>query len=324
MPRLARLDAPGTVHHVIVRGIEKRAIVTDLADREEFVSRMGKAAIATGTTIYAWALLPNHAHILIRSGLPGLPVFMRKFLTGYAIRYNRRHRRHGHLFQNRYKSIVCEEDGYFCELVRYIHLNPLLARLVEGLAHLDRYPWCGHAVLLGKAAHLWQDRSYVLSWFGGREKEAMRAYREYVEQGIPLGRRSELVGGGLIRSLGGWSQVRSRRASEARVRADERILGSEEFVERVLADAEERVRAQVSLDRTRGQVQEYIQKQCAERGVKVVEVRGGSRRGAVAHLRAELARHLVIECGLPMAEAARQLGVTTSGIARALTRIGAT
>jgi hypothetical protein len=101
-------------------------------------------------------------------------------------------------------------------------------------------------------------------------------------------------------------------------------LGSEEFVERVLADAEERVRAQVSLDRTRGQVQEYIQKQCAERGVKVVEVRGGSRRGAVAHLRAELARHLVIECGLPMAEAARQLGVTTSGIARALTRIGAT
>jgi hypothetical protein len=116
MPRLARLDAPGTVHDVIVRGIEKRAIVTDLADREEFVSRMGKAAIATGTTIYAWALLPNHAHILIRSGLPGLPMFMRKFLTGYAIRYNRRHRRHGHLFR---------------------------ARLVERLAHLDRYPWAG-------------------------------------------------------------------------------------------------------------------------------------------------------------------------------------
>jgi putative transposase len=322
MPRLARLDAPGTVHHLIVRGIEKRAIVTDLADREEFVSRMGKAAIATGTTIFAWALLPNHAHILIRSGPTGLPVFMRKFLTGYAIRYNRRHRRHGHLFQNRYKSIVCDEDAYFCELVRYIHLNPLRARLVESLDQLDRYPWCGHAVLLGKTLNTWLDRRYVLSWFGERERNAMRAYREYVEQGIPLGRRSELVGGGLIRSLGGWSQVRSRRASGATVRADERILGSGEFVERVLAEAEEQVRAQVPLDRKRGQVQEFIEKRCAECGVNVVELRGGSRRGPVAHLRAELARSLVVEFGLPMAEAGRQLGVTTSGIARALARTG--
>jgi len=135
---------------------------------------------------------------------------MRKFLTGYAIRYNRRHRRHGHLFQNRYKSIVCDEDAYFCELVRYIHLNPLRARLVESLDQLDRYPWCGHAVLLGKTPNTWLDRRYVLSWFGERERNAMRAYREYVEQVFPL-----VVG----RNWWGWVDPVSRWMVASSVKA---------------------------------------------------------------------------------------------------------
>lgn len=105
MPRQARLDAPGTLHHVIIRGIENGKIVDDQGDRENFVSRMGKLVSETETVIYAWALMPNHAHILLRSGPHGLPKYMRRFLTGYAITYNRRHGRFGHLFQNRYKSI---------------------------------------------------------------------------------------------------------------------------------------------------------------------------------------------------------------------------
>ena len=156
---------------------------------------------------------------------------MRCVLTGYAIDYNLRHRRHGHLFQNRYKSIVCDEDAYFRDLTRYIHLNPLRAGLVKELAQLDRYRWSGHSVLMGKVDCQWQDRGYVLSWFGKTEKEALAAYRQYVEEGIPLGRRPELVGGGLIRSLGGWSQVKSRRNNEERMLSDERILGGAEFVE---------------------------------------------------------------------------------------------
>ena len=85
--------------------------------------------------------MSNHAHVLMRSGPGGVALFMRRILTGHAISYNRRHRRHGHLFQNRYKSIICEEDAYFTELVRYIHLNPLRAGLVDALAKLDRYPF---------------------------------------------------------------------------------------------------------------------------------------------------------------------------------------
>ncbi len=102
MPRQARLDAPGTLHHVILRGLERGRIVADDADRAAFVARLGAVALATGTPLYAWALLPNHAHLLLRSGAQGLPQFMRRLLTGYALAYNRRHRRAGHLFQNRY------------------------------------------------------------------------------------------------------------------------------------------------------------------------------------------------------------------------------
>ena len=133
MPRQARLDAPGTLHHVMLRGIERRVIVADDADRHEFVRRLGASAMQSRTSVYGWALLTNHAHLLLRSGPDGLPRLMRRFLTGYAQAYNRRHQRHGHLFQNRYKSIVCEEARYFVELLRYIHLNPLACQAGQDL-----------------------------------------------------------------------------------------------------------------------------------------------------------------------------------------------
>jgi REP element-mobilizing transposase RayT len=180
MPRCPRLDVPGTLHHVIARGIEKGLIVRDDEDREAFVMRLGNAATLTRTSVYGWALLPNHVHLLLRSSALGLPAFMRRLLTGYAITFNKRHERHGHLFENRYKSIVCEEDSYFQELVRYIHLNPLRAGLCADMTDLGRYPWCGHSVIMGKVQYPWQDREYVLSWFGKRENDALAAYRRFV------------------------------------------------------------------------------------------------------------------------------------------------
>jgi putative transposase len=203
MPRQARLDAPDTLHHVMIRGIEKRNIVDNRKDREDFVYRMGDIASDTQTVVYAWALLTNYAHILYRSGPHSLSTFIRRFLTGYAISYNKRHFRHGHLFENRYKSIVCRDDAYFQELIRYIHLNPLREQLVNNLSELDSYPWAGHSVIVGRIRHEWQDRKYVLSWFGRSEDEAQKAYRTYIHAEVDQGNRPELVGGGLIRSLGG-------------------------------------------------------------------------------------------------------------------------
>ncbi len=111
----------------------------DQWDRKEFISRLGRITRETRTAVYAWALMTNHAHLLLRSGPFGLSAVMRRLLTGYAIAYNRRHKRNGRLFQNRYKSIICEKDAYFRELVRYIHLNPLQTKLVKRFSELESY-----------------------------------------------------------------------------------------------------------------------------------------------------------------------------------------
>jgi putative transposase len=322
MPRQARLDAPGTLHHVIVRGIEKRRIVDDEKDRENFIARLGGLASATGTQVYSWSLLKNHAHILVHSSETGLSSFMRRLLTGYAIGYNLRHSRHGHLFQNRYKSIVCDEDAYFLELVRYIHLNPLRAGLVNDLAELNRYRWCGHSVVMGYLNYGWQNRACVLSMFGSSEREAVSAYCQYMEEGVPMGRRPELVGGGLIRSAGGWSQVKSRLLNKEGVLSDERILGSGEFVERVVGEAGEKIRHQLPMNRRLEDAKGIIEEVCREENISPKELRSGSRRGPVSTIRKHLVRRLVIEQGLPQADVARLLGVTTPAVAKSLARQG--
>jgi REP element-mobilizing transposase RayT len=181
MARQARLDAPGTLHHVMIRGIERSPIFKDDDDRRDFISRMGVLAKETGTRILAWALMRNHVHLLFFSGSAGISQFMRRLLTGYAVRYNRRHGRNGHLFQNRYKSIICEEDTYLLELVRYIHLNPLRASVVKSVGELDGYPWSGHKVLMGRVKTDWQERGYVLRQFHKGEGKAIRAYRRFME-----------------------------------------------------------------------------------------------------------------------------------------------
>jgi REP element-mobilizing transposase RayT len=320
MPRQARLDAAGTLHHVIIRGIEKRRIVDDDEDRRAFVLRLGKLAMETATSIYAWALMTNHAHLLLSSGPQGLARFMRRFLTGYAVSYNLRHRRHGHLFQNRYKSIVCDGDSYFTELVRYIHLNPLRVKLVADLRELERYPYCGHGVILGTARNEWQERDSVLSQFGTREGDAKDGYRRFMAEGVELGRRPELVGGGLIRSVGGWSEVKTLRRRRAPELGDERILGSGDFVERILKEAEARMQRQYRNKERGRRVERLIAEHCKKRRVSLTELRSGSRRGEIPALRAELSRRLVEDYGIAMAEVARQVGVSTSAISKILTR----
>ena len=126
MPRQARLDAPGTLHHVMGRGIEKTTIFRNEEDRIDFLNRVALLCQEETWKVYAFALIANHFHLLIRTGRQSLSYSMRKLLTGYVVNYNRRYKRYGHLFQNRYKSIICEDDPYLLELTRYIHLNPLL------------------------------------------------------------------------------------------------------------------------------------------------------------------------------------------------------
>ena len=197
MPRKARIDAPGALHHIIIRGIERNPIFKDSQDYSNFLTRLGNILNETSTSCYAWALIPNHIHLLLRTGKAPITTVMRRLLTGYAQQFNRRHDRHGYLFQNRYKSFLCETDPYLLELVRYIHLNPIRADIIDTMEALDKYPKTGHAVIMGKIKHGWQDTEYVLGLFGQKESLAKRAYRSFVKKGIPLGDRPDLTGEGL-------------------------------------------------------------------------------------------------------------------------------
>ncbi len=137
--------------------------------------------------------MPNHFHLLVRTGQEPLAGSMRRLMTGYAINFNLRHKRRGHLFQNRYKSIVCQEDLYLLELTCYIHLNPLRAGLVPDLEALGRYPWSGHSALIGQVERDWQALGTIRAYFAERAKEAVRRYKAFVAEGVGQGRRPVLI-----------------------------------------------------------------------------------------------------------------------------------
>jgi len=247
MPRQARLDAPGVLHHIMIRGIDRQEIFLEDRDRDDFLKRLSELLPQTETLCYAWVFIPNHAHFLFRTGRVPLASLMRRLLTGYAVSFNHRHKRHGRLFQNRYKSIVCQEEAYLKELVRYIHLNPIRAGIVPGLKELNKYPYCGHSALMGVKERPWQDIRYPLGYFGRTPNQAKKAYLNFMEQGISLGKRQDLTGGGLIRSIGGWTEVKQRGLDH--VMSDERVLGDSAFVEDLLSQADEQYERRYQLKR---------------------------------------------------------------------------
>ncbi|MEW6488705.1 MAG: transposase [Thermodesulfobacteriota bacterium] len=314
MPRQARLDIPGLVYHVMARGIERRDIFGDERDRERFVESLGELVAETGAQLYAWSLLSNHFHLLLRRGERPLADLMRRLMTRHAVRFNRRHHRTGHLFQNRYKSIVVEEEEYFLELVRYVHLNPVRCGVVQRPEELDRFAWSGHAVLLGARSEPWQAVDEVLGRFGGRRTQAKRAYRDFVMAGWNQGHREEFSGGGLMRSSGGGERAggRGRREREA---GDERVLGGGEFVEAIWREVGERHRPLPT--RT---WEEVLQEVANKWGVPVQRITGASRERRIASARREFLCRAVSEAGLSMAQLGRLCGINHTSVQRAVVK----
>ena len=316
MPRQARLDAPGTLHHVMARGIEGADIFRTDKDRNDFLARLAEQCEAEALKVYAWALIPNHFHLLVRTGNRPIFTSMRKILTGYVVRFNRRHQRQGHLFQNRYKSIVCEEDPYLLELTRYIHLNPLRAGIVRTVKELERYPWTGHSVIVGIVKREWQDREEILKYFGKRQKVAVKRYIAFIEEGDFHRKRPDLVGGGLLRSVGGWSEVVSMRRRGKGMASDERILGSGGFVERVIAETEAKERETLRLRRKVPELSALLREVAEREGMDEEDLRGARRTREVVRVTRLFCQLAVRKYGHTGAAVARFLGVTTSLVNR--------
>jgi REP element-mobilizing transposase RayT len=308
MPRTARIDIPDLLQHVIFRGIERRDIFLDDDDRGLFVERFSKLLTQTGTECLAWAVLSNHCHLLLRPHATKLSVFMRRLLTGYAVVHNLRHQRSGHLFQNRYKSIVCEEDPYLLELVRYIHLNPLRAGMVKTIEELDIYPWTGHAVIMGKQELPGQQTDEVLSLFGKRKQPARNSYREFITDGIKFGSRDDLIGGGLRRSA---NQFQSGEHGAY----DERVLGSGEFVEFLQQATESRLEATSCLP-----LEEIIRQAATAFGIEEAMLMTRSRQKALADARAAICYLAVRHFNFLGVDVAKSLNISRSGVSIAVRR----
>ena len=182
MGRSNRLDWKSAVHHVMARGIEKRTIFKDDRDMSQFVSRIAKCVAETGVSIYAWALMPNHIHLLVRTNKVPLSKFMQKLLTGHANYFNNKYNRVGHLFQNRYKSILVQAEVYLLKLIRYIHINPLKAELVSNFEMLEKYPWTGHPGLIYPGYYPWQETAQILNTFSGNKTNKIKQYAQFIEE----------------------------------------------------------------------------------------------------------------------------------------------
>jgi REP element-mobilizing transposase RayT len=303
MPRAARLDIPDLLQHVIIRGVDRCDIFRDDTDRKRFLANLSKLLVQTGTECLAWSLMTNHVHLLLCPRQTRLSTLMRRLLTGYAIYFNLRHKRSGHLFQNRYKSIVCEEDAYLLELVRYIHLNPLRAGLVAALSALDDYAWSGHGVVLGNAVLDGQVVDDVLVLFAKAKSVARRRYCQFIADGVTLGKRDDLTSSG------------RRRANLPDGPYDDRILGSGDFIEELSTRRGLAPEFSANIG-----IRELIGKVCNRFAIAPDALRLRTRAAGIAEVRSIVCSLAVRHIGLNGVEVGQYLGIGRSGVSVAASR----
>jgi len=180
MARPPRLEFPGAVYHVVVRGNERRAIFRDDEDRERYLGRLAHYRKRFGFRLLAFCLMSNHVHLAIRTGRFPLSRIMAGLQSSYTQWFNRRHGRVGHLFQGRYKAFLVQEDPYLLGLVRYIHENPVRARLA---GKASDYDWSSDRYYRRGRGPSWLDTDEVLAMLGGRRPAAVKAYVEFMARG---------------------------------------------------------------------------------------------------------------------------------------------
>jgi REP element-mobilizing transposase RayT len=298
MPPKARIDSPSALHHIIVRGIARRKVFDDNADRDFFIERLAMVLLDTGTQCFAWALIPNHFHLPLKTGATPIATVMKRLLIGYAMHYNRRHNRHGHLFQ----------------------INLLRAKLVSDLKGLDKNPYGGHSVLMGRVSAEWQDPENILGMFGGKVSIARRRYREFVQKGIAAGKRRDLTGGGLIRSVGGWSAGKSLRKAGAFQKGDERILGDGEFVENVLSQAKEAFETKYRLKAKGINVDSIASRVGKIMSIDPAQIWAPGKQPKVVRARSLLCYWATSELGISQVWLSKKLGLSQAAVSLSVAR----
>jgi len=296
MARPLRIDQEDTFYHVLNRGNEQRVIFRDTRDYEGFLSRLGRCSQRFSLAVYAYVLMDNHYHLLVRTREANLSAAIQWLGVSYSTWHNTRHQRVGHLFQGRFKSFLIAEDSYLYRLVLYIHRNPLRAGLVERLAD---YPWSSYrALAYSRGGPAWFDRRLVyaqLDMDGRRFREAVGRYDERQD-----GLLSQLYGG--------------------------LVLGSPALVEEIrrrLAGQQEREKPQLQVLRTHGSIAERLAEYALRLGIETPELtellhplrhRERPRRDALMYL-------LWHEGRFRLGQIAQHFGLGYSAVSKACRRV---
>jgi putative transposase len=300
MPRKARIFAPGLMLHIMAHGIEGRDIFIDEEDHRTFCGILAKEMSYAGYRCYAWVLMPNHYHFLLRTSEKPVSTMMRTLNSSYARYYSKKYKRRGYLFQDRFKSIATQDQRYVEEIVRYIHLNPYRAGICKTLFQLARYPWSGHAVLLGKAQADFMDTRVVLRRFGSDVKQAREKYMEFVQEGIRRNVPDDLIET-IRKSNQGTMDVRQTGCW---------VIGDQEFVVSVLkTDKENHLR--IALFKKLGWTLEKVAREVANcYNLKAEDLDQRSRQTTIAEARKIFAYLCRTRLGFPVNEIGRYLGMT--------------
>ncbi|HEY7863567.1 MAG TPA: transposase [Thermoanaerobaculia bacterium] len=196
MARPPRLDHPGALHHVIARGNERKAIFRREIDRRVYLDLLARYRARYGFRLFAFCLMPNHVHLAIETGHTPLSTVMLALQSAYAQRFNRRYERVGHLFQGRYKAFLVQSDSYLLTLLRYIHENPVRAKLVKSA---ELFQWSSDRRYRGHHAPAWLDIERPLSLLGASAASASRAYAEWMRRPIAMSWDDVPVWSGAVR-----------------------------------------------------------------------------------------------------------------------------
>jgi putative transposase len=212
MPRKPRIEFEGAFYHVITRGNQKQKIFKSTADYQKYLQLLTIYKNRYHCSIYAYILMSNHVHILIETKEVPLSKVFQGINQTYTMYFNKKYHTVGHLFQGRYKAVLCDRENYLLALLKYIHYNPVRARIVEKLSD---YPWSSHHAYKGKNNPLGiVDTDQVLRMFSEKKSRAQKRYQEFIEET-----------GGLKRE-------------EVYATIDQRVQGSDEFAEQVFRNCE--------------------------------------------------------------------------------------
>jgi REP element-mobilizing transposase RayT len=287
MARRPRVFAPGLLYHIIVRGNQRQQTFRSDDDYKAYLDRLEKYRAKFRIKVYAYCLMPNHVHLLLESGSTPLAKFMQGLQQSYTQYFNRRHRKVGHLFQGRYKAIVCDKDKYLLALVRYIHLNPVRAGLTK---RPDRYPHSGHRSYLINGPKKLIEAGPILNLLGGK-----RAYERFVLEGLSENHNEEYytVEDQCFLGQAGFGEEISRQVGE------EKEMRANKPIETVFREIARRL------------------------GITAEVLRGRDRRWEISTKRTDAVGLLVWDYGYRVSEVAKYLQRDQANISTMLSRLSA-